>query len=66
MDSKTPERLLVPYDEVMRQLGGIGRTTLFELLNQGELIRVNIGRRGFVTAKSLAAYVDRLTEAATA
>jgi hypothetical protein len=65
MDSET-ERLLVPYDEARRKLGDIGRTTMYELFDQGELVRVNIGRRGFVTAKSLAAYVDRLSEAATA
>lgn len=62
MDSDT-NRLLVPYDETMHQLGDIGRTTLYELFDRGELTRVNIGRRGFVTAKSIAAYVDRLAGA---
>lgn len=65
MDSDN-DRLLVPYDEVRRKLGDIGRTTLYELFDRRELVRVNIGRRGFVTAKSLAAYVDKLSEAATA
>ena len=65
MDSD-PGRLLVPYDETRHKLGGIGRTTLYELFDQGELERVNIGRRGFVTAKSLAAYVDKLSAATTA
>jgi hypothetical protein len=60
------DRLLIPYDEVRHKLGDIGRTTLYELFERNELVRVNIGRRGFVTAKSLAAYVDRLSEAATA
>ena len=60
------DRLLVPYDEARRKLGDIGRTTMYELFERGELVRVNIGRRGFVTAKSLAAYVDRLSEAASA
>jgi len=55
-------RLLMPYAEVTRALGGIGRTTLFELINGGQLERVNIGRRGFITARSLAAYVDSLSE----
>jgi len=62
----TAARLLVPYDEARKQLGGIGRTTMYELIEQKKLIRVSIGRRGFITAESLAAYVDRLTEAATA
>jgi hypothetical protein len=65
MDSET-DRLLVPYDEARRKLGGIGRTKMYELFDDGQLVQVNIGRRGFVTAKSLAAYVDRLSEAATA
>jgi hypothetical protein len=65
MDSDT-DRMLIPYDEARRKLGDIGRTTLYELFERRELVRVNIGRRGFVTAKSLAAYVDRISEAATA
>ncbi|UXA04419.1 helix-turn-helix domain-containing protein [Mycobacterium sp. SMC-2] len=64
MDSDT-DRLLVPYDEARRKLGDIGRTTMYELFDRGELVRVNIGRRGFVTAKSIAAYVDRLSQAAS-
>lgn len=59
-----PKRLLLPYDEARDKLGGISRTTLWELVNRGELIRVNVGRRGFITTKSVAAYVDRITAAA--
>jgi hypothetical protein len=66
MDSSDADRLLVPYDDAMAILGGIGRTTLYELFERDELVRVRIGRRGFCTAKSLAAYVDRLAEAASA
>lgn len=62
MDGETT-RLLLPYDAARAALGGIGRTTLWELISRGELVRVNVGRRGFVTTKSIAAYVDRLTEA---
>jgi hypothetical protein len=66
MDSDTG-RLLVPYDEARHALGGIGRTTMYELFEQKKLVRVSIGRRGFVTAESLAAYVDSLSnEAASA
>lgn len=64
MDSQ-PDRLLVPYDDARPLLGGIGRTLLWELVSRGELTKVNIGRRAFITAKSIAAYVDRL-EAASA
>src|SRR5262245_17978353 len=57
-------RRLVPIDDSLAELGGIGRTTLYELVKQGRLTKVNIGRRGFITAESLAAYVDHLTAAA--
>jgi hypothetical protein len=47
-------------------LGGIGHTTMYGLIKRGEVVKVNIGRRSFITAESLARYVDRLSEAATA
>lgn len=59
----TGHRLLYPLSEARTKLGGIGHTTIYELFKAGELTRVNIGRRAFVTAESLAAYVDRLSEA---
>jgi hypothetical protein len=61
----TPElKRLVSILEAREILGGIGHTTLYELIKRGELRKVNIGRRGFVTSESLAAYVDRITVAA--
>lgn len=59
-ETAEPDRLLVPIPETAVRLGGIGRTTVYELINAGELVKVTIGRRAFVTAKSIAAYVDRL------
>ncbi len=58
----TNDRLLVPYDDAMHQLGGIGRTTFYGLMATREIERVKIGRRGFITLKSIAAYVDRLSQ----
>lgn len=58
------DRLLVPINDARALLGGISRTTVYELIDRGELVKVKIGARGFVTAKSIAAYVERLTEAA--
>jgi excisionase family DNA binding protein len=56
---------LVSIQEAREQwLGGIGRTTVYELIKRGELTQVHVGRRGFITSESLAAYVDRLTAAA--
>ncbi len=58
------DRLLIPIPGAQSKLGGVSRTTVYDLVNQGQLVKVNIGRRGFITAKSIAAYVDRLSEAA--
>lgn len=58
---------LVSIQEAREEwLGGVGRTTVYELIKRGELTQVHIGRRGFITTESLAAYVNRLTEAASA
>ncbi len=65
MDTTPDEQLLVPISDTCTRLGGISRTTVYELINRGELVKVNIGTRGFITAESIAAYVDRLTKAAT-
>lgn len=63
-------RLLVPIiagpEGVSHALGGIGRTMVYALIRDGELTMAKIGRRSFVTAESIAAYVDRLTDAARA
>jgi hypothetical protein len=58
--------LLVTQGEALTLLGGIGRTKLWDLVNNGEIVGVNVGRRSFITVKSVAAYVDRLTQAAEA
>lgn len=60
------ERRLLSIPEARSELGGIGHTTIYDLIARGELVKVNIGRRAFVTAESIAAYVDRLSEAALA
>jgi hypothetical protein len=64
--TKDTDRLLYSYDDAMHKLGDLGRTKFYELVDEGQLTRVKIGRRGFVTAESLGALVDRLSEAATA
>ncbi len=56
---------LVSLVETRHRLGDIGNTMLYELVNRGELVKVNIGRRSFITSKSLAAYVDRVSEGAS-
>lgn len=54
-------RHLVPITEARHELGGIGRSTIYEMVDRGEIVKVNIGRRSFITAESLAEYVARLT-----
>lgn len=42
-------------------LGGVSSTTVYELVKRGELVKVNIGRRGFITTDSINAFIDRIT-----
>jgi hypothetical protein len=60
----TTQRLLVPYDEAREQLGGIGRSKFYELVAAGELTKVCLGSRVFVTADSIRALVERSTAGA--
>ena len=60
--SETTGRLLVPVLDTCAALGGLSRTTLYQLVNDGQLVKVKIGRRGFITASSLAAYINRLEQ----
>jgi predicted DNA-binding transcriptional regulator AlpA len=60
----TSEQLLVSIPEACNQLGGISRTTVYQLVNHGDLVKVNIGSRGFITGQSLHDYVQSLTMAA--
>ena len=62
MTTTSPERLLIPINGACDSLG-IGRTKVYQLIGQHELVQVSIGRRSFVTTESLVAYVDRLSEA---
>lgn len=64
-NTATDVQLLIPIPEVCTRLG-VSRTIVYDLINQGELVKVKIGARGLVTADSIAAYVDRLTAAAAA
>ncbi|WP_459966438.1 helix-turn-helix domain-containing protein [Mycobacterium sp. MUNTM1] len=54
-------RRLVPIPDARTDLGNIGHTTLYELVKRSKLEKVNIGRRSFITAKSLDSYIDSLT-----
>ncbi|WP_375486905.1 helix-turn-helix domain-containing protein [uncultured Mycobacterium sp.] len=64
--AETTQRLLVPIPTACAELGGVSRTTVYDLVNRRELVKVNIGRRGFITGESLAAFVDRLADGVSA
>ena len=53
-------RRLVAIADATAELGGVSRSTIYDLVNQGHLTKVNIGRRGFITAESLDGYVESL------
>ncbi|GAB7069789.1 helix-turn-helix domain-containing protein [Mycobacterium hodleri] len=42
----------------------VGRTTLYKLMESGEITRVKIGSKTFVTVASMDAYIERLEDAA--
>lgn len=54
-------RRLIPIPDICAALGGISRTTVYNLIARGDLVRVNIGTRAFVTSDSLTAYLEKLS-----
>lgn len=59
------EPKLIPWwPDAGKALGGIGRTTTYQLIKSGELPSVTIGRRRFVAVQDLDAYVEARRAAA--
>ena len=55
-----PERMLYPFKEIQQRLS-ISRSTVYQLVGNGQLPSVKIGRRRFVTAAAaLDAYIEGL------
>lgn len=52
------ERVLVTIDEAATALG-VGRSTIYKLMNGGGLVPAKIGRRSLVTAESVRAYAAK-------
>ena len=65
MNTDASPRLLVPIPGAQAALGGLGRTTIYELAKRGDIVRVNIGRRSFITMASLEEYIDSLSASGT-
>lgn len=61
---------LVPMRARLVELEGaraelhLGRTKLHELINNGQLVRVKLGARSFITRESLDSFVDNLVGSA--
>lgn len=51
---------LISIKDAQRELGGIGRTTLYQLVKQGHLSQASIGRRAFITGESIDAYIESI------
>ena len=58
------EALLVPVSQVAALLGGLSRTSVYNLMSNGDLEHVKLGTRSFVTRSSIVALVERLREEA--
>ena len=50
--SDTELRLLLSINETQKALGNLGRTSVYNLINAGELEVRHIGSRSFVTVES--------------
>lgn len=59
-------RLLYPEGEAREQLGGISRSTLYQLIKDGKLTPTKLGRRVFIAADELERYVSTLKTPAIA
>jgi excisionase family DNA binding protein len=55
-------KLMYTIPEAAKALG-LGRSTVYELIDAGALLRVKVGTRALVPADTLRAYVQRLVAA---
>jgi excisionase family DNA binding protein len=51
---------LVAIPEVSGYLGNISRSKVYELVASGQLTRVRIGSRAFVSGESITAFLDKV------
>ncbi|PPJ18435.1 DNA-binding protein [Nocardia nova] len=54
------QRRYCPLVEAGKELGGVSKVKVYSLINAGELKRVKIGKRSYVTRKSIEEFLDRL------
>ncbi len=51
--------ILLNVDQALKELGGMSKSLLYELINSRELESVTIRRRRFIPSASVLAYVQR-------
>jgi excisionase family DNA binding protein len=56
---------LLTVEQAAEQLGGVSRSTLYQLMRSGELASVKIGRRRLIPAEAIADYVLNLRVGST-
>jgi excisionase family DNA binding protein len=57
MKTTLKARELYSIEDARYLLGGISRMTIYQLLNEGELASVLIGRRRFISATAITAFI---------
>jgi excisionase family DNA binding protein len=57
-------QLLWDYKCTGHKMGGLSVRHVYRLVDQGEITRIRIGKRSFILAESVRAYLDRLEAAA--
>ncbi|MCB9957969.1 MAG: helix-turn-helix domain-containing protein [Rhodospirillaceae bacterium] len=55
--TNTAEPLVVPIDEARRLLGGLGRSTIYRLMDTGALDAVHVGGRRMIRLASIRSLV---------
>ena len=63
-EPRMSERLLYTIDSARELLGGLARSYLYELLAQGVIRSVKVGRRRLIARQDLEEFVERLREGA--
>jgi excisionase family DNA binding protein len=56
--AQAPARSIYPIEEVGERLGGLSHGTIYKLIRTGELSSFTVGRRRFVSASALEAFVS--------
>jgi hypothetical protein len=51
---------ILSLDEAQERLGGVSRGKLYRMIGAGEVTRINLGTRAFITVESINRHLDRL------